>query len=48
MDSALQRMHEKKRTIYKHGGIELALVPGADKLRVRLTDDDGDAEVGGD
>ena len=34
-------------TIYKHGGVELARVPGADKLRIRLTDDDGDASVSG-
>ena len=34
-------------TVYKHGGVELARVPGADKLRIRLTDDDGDASVSG-
>lgn len=34
-------------TVYKHGGVELARVPGADKLRIRLTDDDGNASVQG-
>lgn len=35
------------RTVYKHGGVELARVPGADKLRVRLTKEQGDADESG-
>lgn len=44
--SALKRMQEKNTTVYKHAGVELARIPGADKLRVRVTKDDGDASVG--
>lgn len=36
--------HPNGRMVYKHGGVELARVPGADKLRVRLSKDDGDAD----
>lgn len=45
--TALQVMQDDKRTIYKHSGVELVRVPGADKLRVKLTKDSGDAEVSG-
>lgn len=41
----LEVMHDAKVTVYKHAGIELTRVPGAEKLRVRLVDDDGDAVV---
>lgn len=53
-DGAVQEMERQERSgnpvhIYKHAGVELVLVPGASKLRVRLTKDDGDASVeGGD
>ena len=43
--TALQEMHTKGITVYKRGGVELVRVPGVDKLRVRMTKDDGDAEV---
>lgn len=32
---------------YKHAGVELVLVPGSSKLRVRLTKDTGDADHSG-
>ena len=42
--SALQQMVAKKVTVYKHNGVELARVPGAEKLRVRLVKEHGDAD----
>lgn len=50
IQSALQRMQKSSdrypggRTVYRHAGVELARIPGADKLRVRLTKEQGDAE----
>ena len=44
--AALQHMVKKNVSVYKHGGIELARVPGAEKLRVRLTKETGDADEG--
>ena len=41
--SALQQMQRTSVTVYKHAGVELALVPGAEKLRVRLVKEEGDA-----
>lgn len=47
--SALQRMSRSSekfpngRTVYRHAGVELARIPGADKLRVRVTKEKGDA-----
>lgn len=38
--AALKRMRERGWSIYKHAGVELVFVPGADKLRVRVTKDD--------
>ena len=46
IQAALQRMQAKGWTVYKHGGVELARVPGAEKLRVRLTKETGDADAG--
>lgn len=43
--AALQRMQARNITVYKHGGVELVRVPGSEKLRVKLTDDEGDASV---
>lgn len=52
---AMDLMHQHNRTIYKAHGIELVLVPGGDKLRVRLREDgesddtsSGGAEEAGD
>lgn len=47
IQSALQAMQKADVTIYRHGGVELARVPGAEKLRVRLTKEEGDADVSG-
>ena len=41
--AALQRMVVKGQHVYVHGGVELARVPGAEKLRVRLVKEQGDA-----
>jgi hypothetical protein len=43
--AALQAMVAKGVTVYKHGGVELARVPGAEKLRVRLVKEQGDADA---
>lgn len=43
ISSALQEMQAKGIQVYKHGGVELARVPGAEKLRVRRVKDEGDA-----
>lgn len=43
--SALKVMQTRGLSVYKHAGVELALVPGSDKLRVRLTSEKGDAAV---
>jgi hypothetical protein len=42
--AALPEMQRKGITAYKHGGVELVRVPGAEKLRVRLTKEQGDAD----
>lgn len=47
ISSALKRMQARNVNLYKHSGVELARVPGSEKLRVRLTKDTGDAEVAG-
>jgi len=41
--AALQEMQKKNIHTFKHNGVELARVPGAEKLRVRMTKDHGDA-----
>lgn len=46
IQSALQVMQAKGVQVYKHAGVELARVPGAEKLRVRLTKETGDADAG--
>lgn len=46
IQTALQVMQNGKVTVYRHGGVELARVPGAEKLRVRLTKEQGDADAG--
>lgn len=43
--TALQVMQSSKVSAYRHAGVELARVPGAEKLRVRLTKETGDSEV---
>ena len=41
---ALQTMQKATITVYRHAGIELARIPGAEKLRVRRTKEQGDAD----
>lgn len=45
IQGALREMHDRSVDVYKHAGVELARVPGTEKLRVRLTKDKGDAAV---
>lgn len=45
IQSALQLMQQKGVQVYKHGGLELARVPGSEILRVRLTKQTGDADA---
>ncbi len=40
---ALQEMQRANLSVFRHGGVELSRVPGAEKLRVRLTKEEGDA-----
>lgn len=42
---ALDVMHRGNLSIYKAAGVELARVPGSERLRVRLVKDQGSAEV---
>lgn len=42
--AALELMTKKNLTVYRHDRIELARIPGADKLRVRVTKEEGDAD----
>lgn len=44
VQSALQVMQAKGIQVYKHAGVEMARVPGSEKLRVRLTKQTGDAD----
>lgn len=46
IQGALQIMQRERLTVYRHARIELARVPGAEKLRVRLTKEEGDAGDG--
>lgn len=45
IQGALQEMKKRGLVAYKHAGVELAFVPGADKLRVRLTKDASDSSA---
>lgn len=44
--AAVQVMQRDRVTIYQHAGVELVLVPGVDKLRVHLKEEQGDMQVG--
>jgi hypothetical protein len=46
IQASLAEMQRKGVTVYRHAGVELARVPGAEKLRVRLTKEEGDADAG--
>jgi len=38
---AVEALHASKLSVYKFAGVEFALIPGDEKLRARLTGDDG-------
>ena len=44
--AALKEMQDADLQVYKHNGVELARVPGAEKVRVRLVKEQGDADEG--
>lgn len=44
LQAALKRMREKGTTAYRHAGMELARVPGEEKLRARRTSQGATAE----
>jgi len=44
--AALEIMTKKGISVYRNATIELARIPGADKLRVRVTKEEGDADDG--
>src|SRR5436189_3361799 len=46
IQSALRVMQQTDITTYRHARIELSRVPGAEKLRVRMTKEEGDASDG--
>jgi hypothetical protein len=46
LKTALQTMVKGNISVYKHGGVELARIPGAERLRVRLVKEQGDADHG--
>ena len=43
--AALQAMVQRGIAVYRHGGVELSRIPGAEKLRVRITAEEGDADA---
>ena len=44
IQSALKRMQVKERQVYKHARIALSREPGAERLRVRVVKEEGDAD----
>jgi hypothetical protein len=47
---ALKLMHKYEKTIYRHDGIEIRVLPGEEdvKVRIKKPGDDEDADNGGD
>jgi hypothetical protein len=43
IQAALQVMQRDGVQVYRHARVELARIPGAEKLRVRMTKEEGDA-----
>jgi hypothetical protein len=41
-------MHKHKKTVYRHNGVEITLIPGEEdvKVRVKKADDDDDENAG--
>lgn len=46
IQAALQEMQRGGLQVYRHARVELARIPGAEKLRVRVTKEEGDAGAG--
>jgi phosphate starvation-inducible protein PhoH len=46
--NALKLMHQYKKTIYRHNGVEITLVHGEDDVRVRVKKAGNDDEVQGE
>lgn len=45
--TARSLMHKYGKSVYKHAGVEIVLVPGDEKVRVRILKDDGNASASG-
>lgn len=46
--TALKLMHKFDKTIYRHDGIEIRLVPGEEDVKVRIKKPGDDEENGGE
>lgn len=47
LSTARSLMHKYGKSVYKHAGVEIVLVPGDEKVRVRILKDDGNASSSG-
>lgn len=47
MQLARKLMHQYRKSVYKHTGVEIVLVPGDEKVRVRVLKDDGSGSSSG-
>lgn len=47
LQQARSLMHKYNKSVYKHAGVEIVLVPGDEKVRVRVLKDDGQASSTG-
>lgn len=47
LSTARSLMHKYGKSVYKHAGVEIVLVPGDEKVRVRILKDDGNASASG-
>lgn len=44
---ARKLMHKYGKTVYKHAGVQMALVPGDEKITVKVLRDNGEASSSG-
>lgn len=44
---ARKLMHKYGKSVYKHAGVQMALVPGDEKITVKVLRDNGDASSSG-
>ena len=47
-DTARRLMHKYKKTVYKHDGVEIRLVPGEEDVKVKVRSADADEDAGDD